>query len=152
MGEFLKNQRNLVILALALCIIGAILVLNTPFGGMIVSTSYGLRDRYASLGSEYSEPLDNVFIVLLAVCMLAMALLSFITLISKGLSFRKPIRLSWIFAVLTLGLAILGGVAYEITRANLGYEDWWLDTGFYAGLVTGLLNIILYTILLRKRE
>jgi hypothetical protein len=102
MVALLKNRRNLIILALALSIIGAILVLTTPFGGMTVSTAYGPRDRYASLGSEYSEPLDNVVIVLLALCMLPMALLSFIALISNQSSFGRPIRPARILAVLTL--------------------------------------------------
>jgi hypothetical protein len=75
-----KNYQTLIIIVLALNIIGTIMVLFTPFGGMTVSTAYGLRERYASLGSEYSEFSDNLFIVLLAICMLATALLSFVVL------------------------------------------------------------------------
>ena len=147
---FLSNQRSLVILALILSAIGAILVLTTPFGGMTVSTYYGLRDRFASLGSEYSEFLDNVFIVLLALCMLATALVSFIALSLAQPNQGQVIRTARILAFLTLGLAIMSGIAYEITRANIGYIEWWLDTGFYAALVAGLVNSILYSVVLRK--
>jgi hypothetical protein len=46
-------------------------------------------------------------------------------------------------------LAIVGGVTYEIVRATIDYQDWWLDTGFYAGIIVGLLNSTFYTLLLR---
>ena len=145
-----KNYQTLIIIFLALNIIGTILVLFTPFGGMTVSTSYGLRDRYASLASEYSELTDNIFIVLLAICMLATTLLSFVALKSTQLKQRKPIRLAWFFSLLILSLAILGGITYEIVRSGIGYIDWWLDTGFYAGIIIGLLNSTFYTLILRR--
>ena len=150
MTAFLKNPRNLVILALILSALGAILVLTTPFGGMTVSTYYGLRDRFASLGSEYSESLDNVFIVLLTFCMLATALVSFVALRLAPLNQGKVIRTARMLAFLTLGLAVMGGIAYEITRANIGYVEWWFDTGFYAALVVGLVNSILFSVVLRR--
>jgi hypothetical protein len=152
MAVIKKNYQTLIIIVLALSIIGTILVLFTPFGGMTVSTYYGLRERYASLFSEYSEPLDNLFIVLLAICMLVTAILSFVELKSTQLKPRKTIRLAWFFSVLTLFLAIVGGVTYEVVRAGIGYEDWWLDTGFYAGIITGLLNSTFYTVILRKTK
>jgi hypothetical protein len=150
MTAFLKNQRNLVILALIVSAIGAILILTTPFGGMSVSTADGPRDRFASLGSGYSELLDNVFIVLLTLCMLATALVSFVALRPAQLNHGKVIRTARLLAFLTLGLAVMGGIAYEITRANIGYIEWWLDTGFYAALVVGLVNSILYSVVLRR--
>ncbi len=147
-----KNYQALIILVLALNIIGTILVLFTPFGGMTVSTVYGLRERYASLASEYSELTDNLFIVLLAICMLATALSSFVVLKSIQFKQRKPIRLAWFFSLLTLSLAIIGGITYEVIRATMAYVDWWLDTGFYAGIIIGLLNITIYTVILRKTK
>ena len=147
-----KNYQTLIIIVLALNIIGTILVLFTPFGGMTVSTFYGLRERYASLASEYSEFTDNIFIVLLVICMLATALLSFVVLKSIQTKQRKPIRLAWFFSLLILSLAIVGGVTYEIVRAGIGYEDWWLDTGFYAGIIVGLLSSGFYTVILRKTK
>jgi len=147
-----KNYQTLIIIVSALNIIGTILVLFTPFGGMTVSTAYGLRERYASLGSEYSEFSDNLFIVLLAICMLATALLSFVVLKTIQLKQRKPIKLAWFLSLLTLFLAIIGGVAYEIVRAAINYQDWWLDTGFYAGIIVGLINSTFYTVLLRRTK
>ncbi len=147
-----KNYQTLLIIVTALNIIGTILVLFTPFGGMTVSTSYGLRERYASLASEYSELSDNLFIVLLAIGMIATALLSFVVLKSIRLGQKKPIKLAWFFSLLILCLAIVGGITYEIVRAGIGYEDWWLDTGFYAGIIIGLINSAFYTVLLRKTK
>ena len=144
-----KNYQTLIIIVSALNIIGTILVLFTPFGGMTASTAYGLRERYASLGSEYSEFSDNLFIVLLAICMLATALLSFVVLKTIQLKQRKPIKLAWFLSLLILFLAIVGGVTYEIVRAAIDYADWWLDTGFYAGIIVGLINSTFYTVLLR---
>jgi hypothetical protein len=131
-----QNYRTLIIIVLALNIIG--------------STSYGLRERYASLGSEYSELSDNLFIILLAICMLATALLSFVALKSIQLKQRKPIKLAWFFSLLILCLAIIGGVTYEMVRAAIDYIDWWLDTGFYAGIIVGLLSSVFYTVILRR--
>lgn len=147
-----KNYQTLLIIVTALNIIGTILVLFTPFGGMTVSTSYGLRERYASLASEYSELSDNLFIGLLAIGMIATALLSFVVLKSIRLGQKKPIKLAWFFSLLILCLAIVGGIIYEIVRAGIGYEDWWLDTGFYAGIIIGLINSAFYTVLLRKTK
>ena len=142
-----KNYRTLIIIVLVLNIIGTLLVLFTPFGGMTVSTAYGLRERYASLGSEYSEFTDNLFIVLLAICMLATALLSFLVQKTFQLKQWKPIKGAWFFSLLALSSAIVGGIIYEIVRAVIDYADWWLDTGFYAGIIIGLINSIFYTVL-----
>ncbi len=84
--------------------------------------------------------------------MIATALLSFVVLKSIRLGQKKPIKLAWFFSLLILCLAIVGGVTYEIVRAGIGYEDWWLDTGFYAGIIIGLINSAFYTVLLRKTK
>ncbi len=151
--EFIdRHCRTLTIVVLALSVVGAVLVLSTPYGGMTVATYYGLRERHASLASEYSELTDNLFIVLSAISMLATALLSFVVRRSVQLKEMKPIRMAWFFSVLTLALSIAGGVTYQIVRAAIGYEDWWLDTGFFAVMVVGLLSSSVYTLILRRAK
>jgi hypothetical protein len=60
MVALLKNRRNLIILALALSIIGAILVSTNPVGGMTVpcETSYNCRE----IGTWVWSRTDGVWI------------------------------------------------------------------------------------------
>ena len=151
MKEIIRNNYKIFILViLALNIIGVILELSSPFGGMTVATYYGPRDRFASLGSEYSEALDNLFIVLIAVCLSVTALFSFILNRALQDHSRKTINLATTISIITVVLAITGGVLFNIIRAETNYLDWWLDTGFYTSLIVGLINTFFYAVALRK--
>jgi len=152
MESIRKHYRVLVIIVLALNVLGAILVLFTPFGGMTVATAYGFRDRFASLGSGYSEFLDNVFIVLIAICLIVTAFLSFLAFLTLQSGYRNIIKPARIFSIITFLLAIAGGISYEIIRAGIDYPDWWLDSGFYAAIIVGLIDCIFYVFVLRQPE
>lgn len=130
--------------------IGGILMLTTDFGGMVIRVSGGYRDRWASLGSEYAETADNVFIVLLAICMFIMAALSLIALLKKQSNTRKLIGTARVLGIVTLVLAIISGFVYNAIRDEMDYWNWWLDTGFYTAIVVGVLSTILYSVYLRK--
>jgi hypothetical protein len=150
MESIRKYYHILLIIILALNILGAILVLFTPFGGMIVATAYGPRERFASLGSGYSEFLDNVFIVLIAICLVVTAFLSFLALLTLRSGNNNVVRPARIVSIITFLLAIIGAISFEIIRAEIDYLDWWLDTGFYAAIVVGLVNSIFYLFLFKK--
>ncbi|MFC1874329.1 hypothetical protein ACFLYX_03400 [Chloroflexota bacterium] len=146
-----RNYQTFIIVVLALNILATILLLFTPFGGMTVATAYGPRDRFASLGSEYSEVFDNLFIVLITICLIITATISFMVF-KKRSDHKKIIKSALVISVITVLLSIIGGVLFNTVRAEIDYLDWWLDTGFYAGLIVGLVNGVFYTLALRKPE
>lgn len=152
-------MKGLIGVSLALSVIGGILVLFAPFGGMSERFLYSDGDApvyidrtgYACLGCGYSEPMDIFFIVLLAMCIFAMAGLSLRALISKSADPGKLIRRARILAFSTIGLAAAGALVFHLVRVGGDYYyDWWLDTGFYAALTTGILNSIFYSIALPR--
>ena len=145
-----KNYQIFVIIILALNILAAALVLFSPFGGMTVATAYGPRDRFASLGSEYSEFLDNLFIVLIVICLLIVVILSFMVLKTRHSNNKRMIKFASVISFVTLSLVIIGAVLFNIIRGEIDYLDWWLDTGFYAALIVGLVDVFFYTLISRK--
>lgn len=150
----LMPRRNLLVAAVVLTLVAVILVLSSPFGGMSVRVPYGdayvLRDRFASLGSEYSELVDNAVILVLAMCLIVGGFLNGIALAADQKAVPGLTRGARMFSAAAFGVAILGGVVYHAIRAAADYPDWWLDTGFYAGLTAGGVSSVLYTVMLRR--
>lgn len=145
-----KNYKIFIIAILALNIIGALLVFFSPFGGMTLPTYYGPRERYASLGAEYSEATDNLFIFLIVIFLIITVFLSLVIFKTVRSSQGKAIKLTLGISIVTVLVAIIGGVLYDIVRADTAYLDWWLETGFYTGLIVGLINSVFYGMMLRK--
>jgi len=145
-----KNYKRFIIAVLVLNIIGALLVFFSPFGGMTVATYYGPRERYASLGAEYSEATDNLFILLISISLIITAFLSLVMFKTVRFIKGKTIKLTLCISVITVLLAIIGGVLYDIVRADTAYLDWWPETCFYTGIIVGLINSVFYGIMLRK--
>jgi hypothetical protein len=154
LATFLSNRRNLVLVALALSILGAILVVSTPFGGMTVRVPVGLgyeyRDRWASLGSEYAEAVDNAVMSLLVVGMVLMGFFTFTAIAAEGAALGRVATRARLLSLFILGVAVVGGIGFNIIRDESTYGDWWLDTGFYAAVLVGILNSVVYTVLLRR--
>jgi hypothetical protein len=149
--DFILKYRTLVLVVLALNVVGAVLVLFWPFGGMLVTTAYGPAERFAGLGRGYNEGLDLVLVILIGASLIVSALLSFILFNTMGSDQRRTIKVATVVAVVTLLLTIIAGVQFNIVRSGSDYYlDWWLDTGFYAGIVVGLLDSIFYTLVSTK--
>ena len=151
--DFVRNNYKVFLIAiLFLNIIGIFLLLFTPFGGMTVSTAYGPRDRFASLGSDYSEVLDNVFIILIVIML---GITTFYTgrLTRMVLSAsRQMIKLSLIFSICLVLMTIIGAVVFNVLRGQIDYMDWWMDTGFYAAIIIGLVDSAFYAVMIRSAE
>ena len=47
-------------------------------------------------------------------------------------------------AIGILVISVVGGLAFEVIMAGSGAINWWLSTGFYAGLIGGVLITLLY--------
>ena len=145
-----NNYKIFALVFLVLNAIGVLLVIFSSFGGMTVATAYGPRDRYASLGSEYSEATDTIFIVLIAIGLITAALFSFIASRAADSNRSRVNKLASGVSGVTFILTIAGGVMYNVTRAEIGYIDWWLETGFYVGIIVSLFDTAFYGLLLRK--
>ncbi|MFC1947147.1 hypothetical protein ACFLXY_04415 [Chloroflexota bacterium] len=147
-----RNYKLILIIILFLNVAGIFLMFFTPFGGMTVSTAYGPRDRFASLGSDYSEVLDNVFIILIVIML---GITTFYTgrLTRMVLSAsRQMIKLSLIFSICLVLITIIGAVVFNILRGQIDYMDWWMDTGFYAAIIIGLVDSAFYAVMIRSAE
>jgi len=68
----------------------------------------------------------------------------------KGLNVIKtsfPRNVAKIGLYSSLGILIItaiGGIAFEVILSDSGAQDWWLSSGFFAGIIGGLLLPILY--------
>jgi hypothetical protein len=145
-----KNNKIFLITIFILNIIGTLLVLFTPFGGMSVKTYYGPRERFASLGSEYAEFTDNLFIILIAVSLMIIALLSLTMVRPISSQIGKVHNLIVYVSILMILLTAAGGVLFDFVREETTYLDWWLETGFYTGLTVGIVDTVFWG-LMRKR-
>ena len=151
-GFIRTNYKIVLIIILILNIVGILLQFFTPFGGMTVSTAYGPRDRFASLGSEYSEVLDNLFIV---VIIITLGILSFYTgkLTRMAQTVSKHIfKLSLIASISLVLITIIAAIVFNVIRGQIDYLEWWLDTGFYGALIIGIVDIVFYSIMIRNSE
>ncbi|MFW9827587.1 MAG: hypothetical protein ACFFEY_08350 [Candidatus Thorarchaeota archaeon] len=125
-------------LILVVSLVGIILLAFLPFAGFYLP-SYG--NRYSCFDCEYSGPLDltaQIFILILLIVQIVIALNDLLPkrFISQDLS-----KIGMILAALTFIWVLIGLAGFGATYAEY---DWWLETGFYATLIAGLLNTVLF--------
>ncbi|MHA2060378.1 MAG: hypothetical protein ACW976_06350 [Candidatus Ranarchaeia archaeon] len=132
-----------------LSIIGGILFVFTEFAGYVTPPySYvylvSLESTFYNVDHLIYAPLFllvgglfffNTFV--------AMKELEFIKI---DLPFVNP-QYGFFSAIGILAISAVGGVAFELIMAGSGAINWWLGTGFYAGLIGGILITILYYLL-----
>jgi hypothetical protein len=126
-----------------LSIIGAILFIFTEFGGYIGYYQYSVN-----IGSSLNNPDLIAYSPLLLLGAFFFLLNVFLSL--KGLNIIKtsfPSNVAKIGLYSSLGILIItaiGGIAFEVILSNSGAQDWWLNSGFFAGIIGGILLPILY--------
>jgi hypothetical protein len=126
-----------------LSVIGAIIFIFTEFGGYLSYYQYSVN-----IESSFSNPdliAYSPFLLLVAFFFLLNIFLSL-----KGLNVIKtsfPRNGAKIGLYSSLGILIItaiGGIAFEVILSDSGAQDWWLSSGFFAGIIGGILLPLLY--------
>jgi hypothetical protein len=128
-----------------LSLLGGILFLFTEFAGY---TAPPYNYWYSiSLESGFHNPDHAPFA---PVFILVAGLFFFNTLISlmklNLIKFEVPNaqKLGLYSSVGILVISVVAGIAFEVMLAESGATDWWFNTGFYAGVIGGILMAAIY--------
>jgi hypothetical protein len=132
-----------------LSIIGAILFIFTEFGGYTTYYKYSVN-----LESSFRNPDLSAFAPLLVLVSFFFVLNIFLSL--KGLNIIKTslannsAKLGFYSSLGILVITAVGGIVFEIILSDSGATDWWLNSGFYAGLIGGILLPLLYYFIMKN--
>ena len=133
-------------LILVLSIVAIILIATQYFAGFYVSGYY----RYACLDCEYSTDGDLAAQIMMIILLIIQIVVVLNELLPKRFVDKDLTIVGLGLAALTMLFAIIG-----IASFGAEYEDivssWWPETGFYAGIVAGLLNAILFALKYKNR-
>jgi len=146
------NMRsNFYALIFILSVIGAILFVFTEFGGYTTPPYY----QYSvNLESSFRNP-DLIAYAPLFVLVTFFFLLN-IFLSLKELNIIKTAfpsnsaKLGLYSSLGILAISAVGGIAFEAILSESGAMDWWLSSGFYAGIIGGILLPLLYYFIMRN--
>ena len=128
------------VIIFVLSLIGLVLVASTNFAGFWLENYY-TGSRYSCLTCEYSTEVDRAAIVLVILLLLGQIAISLNDLLPNKFLAENISRLGIFLAASTLLLTIIGGVAFSVSYSEY---DSWLETGFYAGALAGLINSVLF--------
>ena len=147
--EVNPRQKQFFILIVVFSLIGIILLLSTEFGGFHGSP-YPPYYYYSCLGCDYSVGADTAAIIIGAILLIFQLIIAVNAVLPapflKKLSGMKIIP---ILGIATIAMMIMGGAAFG---SYYDYYEWWLEAGFYGGLVAGMLNTILSVLALRIKK
>ena len=146
------NMRsNFYALIFILSVIGVILFVFTEFGGYTTPPYY----QYSvNLESSFRNP-DLIAYAPLFVLVTFFFLLN-IFLSLKELNIIKTAfpsnsaKLGLYSSLGILAISAVGGIAFEAILSESGAMDWWLSSGFYAGIIGGILLPLLYYFIMRN--
>jgi hypothetical protein len=144
-------RSNFYALIFILSVIGAILFVFTEFGGYTTPPYY----QYSvNLESSFRNPDLIAYAPLFVLVMFFFLLNIFLSL--KELNIIKtafPSNSAKLGLYSSLGILVIsavGGIAFEAILSESGAMDWWLSSGFYAGIIGGILLPLLYYFIMRN--
>ena len=124
-------------------VVGSIMLLADDFGGWYYQISYGGTqvDRYGSVG------LWSVYfpvILVLAGVLLYGTYVSYLGLRpGSPAPSRNIVRRAYLGAVGVFVVMIMAALAFNLIMVAQDLEDWWLDAGFYGGIIGAGLSALL---------
>ena len=131
-------------LILVLSIVGIILIATQYFA----SVYFGGYYYHSCLDCEYSTDGDIAAQIMMIILLIIQIVVVLNELLPSRL-IKKDLSIAGLaLAGLTMLFAIIGIASFG---AEYGDFEWWPDTGFYGGIVAGLLNAILFALKYKNR-
>ncbi|MEA3430929.1 MAG: hypothetical protein U9R08_06645 [Nanoarchaeota archaeon] len=133
-----------------ICIISGALLLLTDFAGW-----YYAGYHYEQWGDIYfgSGILSSFLLFIMALLMFksgygAIKIIRDEEIDSKML--KSQAKESQRNGIIVTGITFIGGLIFVISNIIDKTEEWWLDTGFFAGIIGGIILILLAKLILDK--
>lgn len=139
--------------ALITSVVGAVVTLASDFGGWEYDVLYydsTYLDRYGALG--LTSGLQGALLTAAIVAPLGYAAYASYRGVRPGASHpdRAAIRPAFYAAIAALAVAIVGAVLFAVAMAFEETEEWWLDAGFYGGVLGGGLTALFLRLAVRQ--
>jgi len=125
-------------LILVISIIGIILMAAFEFAAFYLGAG---NYRYSCLDCGYATPADLAAQIFVLILLLIQIIIALNDLLPKRFLEKDLDKIGMILAVLTIVFVIIGLGAFGIAYSE--YE-WWPETGFYGGIIAGVLNTVLF--------
>ena len=125
-------------LILILSIIGIVLIAVGPFAGFYL-TGYGYR--YSCFDCEYFTEGDLAAQIIMVILLIILIIVVLNDLVPKRFIEKDLEKYGFLLSVVVILMAIIGLASFGVAYA---YYEWWPETGFYGGIIAGLLNTILF--------
>lgn len=139
------------VLALIFSLIGAILMIATPWAYWWYRYEGGGYIYYGAGVVNIASGPEGIFILLAALLLFICAIISLLALIPGKLTSRTPIVISLILAIIVLIMIVIGAV---ITAAILNSEElyWTFGAGFYGGISSAIFTLLFTLIMIYAYE
>ena len=135
-----------------LSVIGAILFIFTEFGGYTTLPYY--YQYSVNIGSSFNNPDLIAYAPLFILVTFFFVLNIFLSLkelnIIKTSFPRNSAKLGFFSSLGILLITAVGGIAFEVILSESGAWNWWLNSGFYAGIIGGILLPLLYYFIMKN--
>jgi len=132
-------------LILVLSIVGIILIATQYFASFYLG---GGNYRYSCLDCEYSTDGDMAAQIMMIILLIIQIVVVLNDLLPKRFINKDLSIVGLALAGLTMLFAIVGIASFGAEYSDF---EWWPETGFYGGIVAGLLNLILFFLKYKNR-
>lgn len=132
---------------LGISFIGFLVVLFGDFAGFWL-TGYYTGERYSCLFCEYGTFVDMASIVLILFSILGQIFVVLNEILPKQIIKKDLSLFGLLFAIGTIIFTVIGLIGFGISYSNF---EWWPEAGFYAGIITGLINGFLFALKFKKK-
>lgn len=126
----------------------AIILLISIIGIILLATQYfmsfylgGGSYRHSCLECGYATTLDLTAQIIVIILLVVQIILALNDLIPKSFIKKDLTSIGLFVAVLTVVWVLIGLISFGVTYME--YE-WWPDTGFYAGIIAGIVNTVMF--------
>ncbi len=140
----ISKIQGLLVGQLIISIIGGLLIVFSDFAGFYHYDYYNKIEKWGNiyLGSGI---LSSILIAIVAFGLFLSAYHAFKILREKDGDSQTIIKLENIakkYVLISITITIVGALYFVINEIIVETQEWWLDTGFYGGVVGGALALI----------
>ena len=129
---------------LGISIIGFFVVLTEWFAGFWLP--FYAEERYSCLTCEYWTFIDLASQVLILLLIIGQFFVVLNDILPKQIIEKDLTLFGLLFAIGTIIFTVIGLIGFGVAYSE--YE-WWPEAGFYAGIITGLINGFLFALKLK---